>query len=80
MKSFVKNSTCASLAKRYKARVRLRLGSSNANMDNPATEPASILIHHELQVINMVEQSSKKVIIKQFVSVCEALNLNELTH
>lgn len=44
-----KTSTWASLAKRYKARVRRRFESSNAKIDKPATEPAKILPHHPLQ-------------------------------
>lgn len=45
---FEAHVTCATLAKRYKARVRLRLESSSAKMDNPASEPARILLHHAL--------------------------------
>lgn len=45
---FETNVTCATLARRYKARVRLRLESSSAKMDNPASEPARILLHHAL--------------------------------
>lgn len=43
-----KLNTWASLAKRYKARVRLLLESSSVNMDNPAKEPAKILFHLQL--------------------------------
>jgi hypothetical protein len=35
--------TCATLAKRYRAKVRLLLESSNASMENPATVPATNL-------------------------------------
>lgn len=52
---FVKNSTCASLARRYSARVRRLLGPSNANMDKPATEPATILHYSPLiYIINTI--------------------------
>ena len=47
-KDKTKNYTWASLAKRYKASVRLRFEPSNAKIERPATEPAKILLHHPL--------------------------------
>lgn len=41
--------TWPTLAKRYRASVRLRLESSSAKIDNPETEPAKMLPHHHLK-------------------------------
>ena len=42
--------TWASLARRYRERVRLLLESSSASIAKPATEPDNILLHHALQL------------------------------
>ena len=52
--------TWASLARRYRDRVRLLLESSSASMANPATEPATILLHHALQLSHEYDLMKKK--------------------
>lgn len=43
------SNTCASLANRYKASVRLLFESFSARIEKPATEPAKTLLHHPLK-------------------------------